>query len=209
MTKEFKLGNNLIPIEDYYVVVDKEATIRLNDWIICDDRNELYHTVNHFKIIKTLLPEGLNDRLWVKIIATIGKRIGNLPLIEIPDEDGLKTIGVKAFEALKELNPRGGMKEFVRMAAEFGYKAAQRGIFNEEDMRNAVTFGIDLHHREDVHTWADKTDKYIQSLQKKKVIKAVVLEGSWIDKWYDKDTGAFFPDVTETNTITPVNIIYE
>jgi hypothetical protein len=84
MIKRFKI----IPVEDEAVMVDKNVEVELNDWIICDDSGEQYQTVNHNKIIKTLLPKGLNDRLWVKIIAHTGiesLKDSNLPLFEIPD----------------------------------------------------------------------------------------------------------------------------
>jgi len=44
----------------------------------------------------------------------------------VPDADGLKTIGERAFNDIKLVNPKGGIKEFVRMAAEYGYRDAMK-----------------------------------------------------------------------------------
>jgi hypothetical protein len=37
-------------------------------------------------------------------------------------------LGAECFNRLREINPKGGMKEFIRMAVEFGYKRAVKNL---------------------------------------------------------------------------------
>lgn len=37
-------------------------------------------------------------------------------------------LGAECFNQLREINPKGGMKEFIRMAVEFGYKRAVKNL---------------------------------------------------------------------------------
>jgi len=37
-------------------------------------------------------------------------------------------LGTECFNHLRELNPKGGMKEFIRIAVEFGYKRAVKNL---------------------------------------------------------------------------------
>ena len=61
------------------------------------------------------------------------------PFIEEIDENTyLKNIGHECFLQMKKLNPSGGIREFIRMAVEFGYKAAQSKQFSLEDMKKAI-----------------------------------------------------------------------
>ncbi len=39
-----------------------------------------------------------------------------------------KELGNECFKHLKEINPNGGMKEFIRIAVEFGYKRAVKKL---------------------------------------------------------------------------------
>ena len=39
-------------------------------------------------------------------------------------------LGAECFNQLHEINPKGGMKEFIRMAVEFGYR---RAVSNNEE----------------------------------------------------------------------------
>lgn len=47
------------------------------------------------------------------------------------DKKYFDAIGNECFEHLRAVNPSGGMKEFIRMAVEFGYKKA----LQEEDKK--------------------------------------------------------------------------
>jgi hypothetical protein len=39
-----------------------------------------------------------------------------------------ENIGTECFNNLRELNPKGNMEEFIRMAVEFGYKRAVKDL---------------------------------------------------------------------------------
>jgi hypothetical protein len=51
----------------------------------------------------------------------------------------LKDLGEECFNQMKELNPGGGIKEFIRMAVEFGYKRALK----DSTIQNEIEDGKD------------------------------------------------------------------
>jgi len=52
-------------------------------------------------------------------------------------KNDFKKLGDECFSKLKELNPNGGIREFIRMAVEFGYKERENEIKDElERLRN-------------------------------------------------------------------------
>ena len=79
MTKKF----DVIPVEDYGVVVDKESPIRAGDkyW-------KGGFKIGHAHQDHRPYPHTEGTLSYPKIIATIGKEIEGLPLIELPEEIG-------------------------------------------------------------------------------------------------------------------------
>lgn len=48
----------------------------------------------------------------------------------------------RCFEEMKSLNPKGGIREFIRLAVNFGAKWQQERMYSEEDMREAFENGV-------------------------------------------------------------------
>ena len=46
---------------------------------------------------------------------------------ELAELRKLDDLGNECFNHLKELNPKGGIKDFIKLAVEFGYKKAKNG----------------------------------------------------------------------------------
>lgn len=202
MIKEFILGDTLIPIEDYYVVVDKEA-----------ERNGLCYD-SYERFIRMGTGNNSNNTDWYKIIATIGKdmREQGIPLIEADEAEQYAskyhtTLSRKiATEAYKAAQSKGtyaldGLEEILR---------------NYFKVKHVPHFGLDV---VDLSEHIEAALK-VQSLQKKKVIKAVVLEMEQTNQYIPQNpkgdvipNGSWKEQVkitdTETNTITPVKVKYE
>ncbi len=210
MIKQF----SVIPVENYYVVVQYK------------------HMTKHCYYFYTSICLGNPMGVVGVIVATIGKRIDTLPLIEIADETeelakhhifpqfDFKWYKEEDVEVQKALND---FKE--------GYKAGQsKGTYTEEDMKKCfksghlngwnirnVTVGGDWNYGLD--GFEELFKDYIDSLQKKKVIKAVVLEMVCFDEvpypsdefnqmWENKQDYKIKITNTETNIITPKEFIY-
>jgi len=59
-------------------------------------------------------------------------------------KETLDEVAERCFEEMKVLNPRGGIKEFIRMAVNFGAKYQQeqdKNSYSEKDMRKAHSIG--------------------------------------------------------------------
>ena len=71
-------------------------------------------------------------------------------------------IGDECFGHLKELNPKGGIKEFIRIAVEFGYNKAVKNL-NLASINNSVcTFdGCNKKTVDIDNLWCKKHDKDI------------------------------------------------
>lgn len=73
----------------------------------------------------------LQDRIEELCDAKQGKNIHNksndmkTELAELNQESLMRKLGDECFFKMKEINPSGGIKEFIRIAVEFGYKKSQ------------------------------------------------------------------------------------
>ena len=152
----------IIQINDYAVVISDDE-IKINDFI-----------TDNYKVWKWKDNCSLLGKK--KVIATIAPYfIEGLPMLELPNQEEdvdkfyLRDLGNECFIKMKDLNPSGGIKEFIRMAVEFGYKAAQKQ-YSEEDMRKAFETG-----RNYQLTGENNFNELLQSLQKKQFPIAVEL----------------------------------
>jgi hypothetical protein len=65
------------------------------------------------------------------------------------------------WEEAKDISPE--FRGAFILGFQKGYKAASKKWTNE-DIINAVQFGIELHHSENPYNWSDKTGEYLKSL---------------------------------------------
>ena len=169
------MQTKLIQTKDYLLLIDEEAEIKENDYLLLNNEHpkgrirKCFHLTNnnalwngkdwntlkgkHF-FIDPKESEGwgfVTELECKKIIAyyplTKEAKELDLPLLpnpfieeieEIDENTYLKNIGHECFLQMKKLNPSGGIREFIRMAVEFGYKAAQSKQFSLEDMKKAI-----------------------------------------------------------------------
>jgi hypothetical protein len=197
MTKIF----NLIPVEDYAVIIYNPPEEQ-GDWVINIENKKIGQIGKSW------------DSLERKIIATIGKRIEGIPLIELPD-DKFQPIrqAAEAWEKTKDRIDKSVDNKTANIYWMSGYMTAQRGTFSEEDIKKGVATGIqDWQQRKEQTVGGLFSDimSVILSLQQKKLPIQVELEielylphpGLSARKERIKTTNP------ETNTITPINIIY-
>lgn len=191
-TKKF----DVISVEDYGVVVD---SISDKVGILC------YHPFQPYLFHST----ETNKKVWSEcrtIVATIGKRIEGLPLIELPDMtfDWRNFLLQKAEQ--NNIMDSCGISQVSLGTAEWACRqlaAQSKGVYSEEDMRNAwsagcnatasrwgqcvaIAQGLEDPKREGYKSinLAEEKEKYIQSLQKNKLPIAVGLE---MEKLFDHD----------------------
>lgn len=169
------MQTKLIQTKDYLLLIDEEAEIKENDYLLLNNEHpkgrirKCFHLTNnnalwngkdwntlkgkHF-FIDPKESEGwgfVTELECKKIIAyyplTKEAKELDLPLLpnpfieeieEIDENTYLKNIGHECFLQMKKLNPSGGIREFIRMAVEFGYKAAQSKQFSLEDVKKAI-----------------------------------------------------------------------
>lgn len=220
MTKQFPV----LPVEDYYVVVDKDAVLKVGDFRIEKDG----------EILKTHPSEKGYDPQGCVVIAAIGKRIEGLPLIELYDEAAPNNKMAEAIQQTfkqfyqeEELDTTIGEYEvsflypdsnkayqMLRKSLE-EYKAAQtKGQYSEEDMRKAWENG-----REEADptieakingVWKKnwKFEDFIPTLHPKRIPTSVTLEmmrngAGELERYVTRITN------TDTNTIIPKEVHYE
>lgn len=135
----------LVKNDLYLLFIDEEAEIKPKDVFLTD--NKYIITCNN-NISDTFINGNFYRSKCAKIIAyrklnEEAKEL-DLPLLpnpfnkQIDEVTHLKNLGNECFIKMKELNPSGGIKEFIRMAVEFGYKAAQAKQFTLEDIKKAI-----------------------------------------------------------------------
>lgn len=190
MTKRY----NVIPIEDYYVVIEPSKGFEYGKWIF--NGRELD------KMDRSTDWTHIDDE---KVIATIGKRIDSLPLIEISEEPE------NSFNKLAhQMYPEHAHSRVVAKAhMRIGYKAATK-TYTKEDMEAACTFGMALERLKNDKGKLSDTEEFKGFLTTlKKPISSVELEvENAKDETYGEMEG-IYPIVSETNTITPINVFYE
>lgn len=195
MTKQYPivhLGNEMYMIEEI-----KDP--RKGDWVYEHDNNIPIYQFSY----------DMDSYPLPKILASSDKSL-NLPLLPVV-EDGLKLVGEQAFDALKALNPKGGMKEFIRMAAEFGYKAASAKKWSDEDMNkcfeHAASLSLNQLREKD---WRDWRDEYLQSKPRAVEVEVDIFAYKLIPE-VNKDfaTPIYSPKVDENNFVKVIKWIYE
>lgn len=202
--------------KNYLLLIDFSAQTEIPDYGWCFEIHEDYPSDNfRFKDEKDpvyawwfrqlnmayLKEEPKEFTFWKKLDGTCMAVIAHLPLNNAPilegvpllpelpkqEEDGLKTVGKEAFEALKLLNPRGGMKEFVRMAAEFGYKKAASKRWTDEDMERCFEVGQCIGLSYLPHSYNEKLHEYLESLSP--TLTPIGFEPEYEEKWENQYTG--------------------
>lgn len=207
MQKKFEI----IPIEDYGVVVDKQRAPKHLEWTFnrhaigsnksspiekCSKNAEINWANNmSYNDGKTFLRDNFHS-----VIATINKRIDDIPLIEIEKNEVDKFVAFEdacleccrgiifdentfypgttdTREQRAELKIE-WLKQMGMWPISFGYKAA--GGYNEEDIKKAIEFGKELYLDIKGNIQSGKERKlhpnsFIKSLQPK-LPKSVVLE---------------------------------
>ncbi len=79
----------------------------------------------------------------------------------------LEEAAERCFEEMKILNPRGSIKEFIRMAVNFGAKWQQERMYSEEDMLNFAWFLKENLGQFSCDRTAHFEGKYIEQFKKK------------------------------------------
>lgn len=242
MNKQF----DIIPIEDYGVVVDKEAgqcyeigkIAFAYQFGIVSKIMENIGGSNRDVILEKMPHNGTLDRRQLyPVIASINKRIDDIPLIEIHEVEiqASKLKIAENAEAWIYNQLSESPKEDIEFAAESctdywkaGYKAATKK-YSEEDMVNFATNVFNMYEDGDLTIKARKKDTNFYNLSKEmikslqpKLPKSVVLEmeeatiGSeiYINKAIKRVVGGeliYQVKITnpETNTITPKEVKYE
>ena len=128
MNKKF----DVIPIEDYGVVVDKQIQPDANDYFIAEGY------LSELRKLTAWEKEHQTQIMCWKVIATINKRIDDIPLIELPDEH------LRAILSRPKLYPPG---DFLNGYLA-GYKAAQKN-YSEEDLLRYMEFRM-IHWKESI-----------------------------------------------------------
>lgn len=191
----------LIQTKDYLLLVDSDGEITRLSYVIGNGVDyiqeavaEVTQELDSGRVIVNTTTE-LNKNGLHKIIAyyPIAKEAEELDLLLLPnpfkkeiDETILfKNLGHECFIKMKELNPSGGIKEFIRIAVEFGYKSAQSDKqFSLEDMKDILEEGLNWFgggrdkEIRDSETWFNH---YIQSLSNKQLPKFFIPEENYGD----------------------------
>jgi len=80
--------------------------------------------------------------------------------------DEVNNLSAECFNMLRKLNPKGGIREFVRMSVEFGFKAQQKGGYSEADLINYKRFWL----AQDIEWFDNTNDGDIYKNKKGKVV---------------------------------------
>lgn len=210
-----KIKTKLIQTKDYLLLIDEEAEIKEGKTFITKDN-----------IIHSNYGYNYGDRVVIAYypLTKEAKEL-DLPLLpnpfnkQIDEVTHLKDLGHECFIQMKKLNPSGGMKEFIRMAVEFGYKAAQSKQFSLEDMINAYDNGTndgaafeyacEDHDSLEIIAEAMKyaeldREEFIQSLSTQQLPKEFIPEYKKVHKKNSDGEDIGFPvhDSDELKTIT-------
>lgn len=198
-----KLKTKLIQTKDYLLLIDEKAEIKEGKTFITKEN-----------IVHSCYGWNYGDRVVVAYypLTDEAKEL-DLPLLpnpfnkQIDEVTHLKNLGHECFIQMKKLNPSGGMKEFIRMAVEFGYKAAQsKGQYSLEDIKKAFNAGYDLNTWEQLGIPNEERDylnehEFIQSLSTQQLPKEFApeyeyqtREGDWKEvllpsEWFSIDEG--------------------
>jgi hypothetical protein len=136
-----------------------------------------------------------------KIIAYLPKN--NAPELDLPFlpeivvEDNVEKLALECFENLKLTNPKGGIKEFIRLAVNFGYNKGKLATktFSEDDLAKVFYVGVQLGINQEIATVSNKElqdesvvlTKCINTLKQPKTPKWFVAEmeyqdmmGAWV-----------------------------
>lgn len=215
----YKVTNihEVIQIDDTSaVVIDKKATIDKNDWVF---------NANHIPLANRLFKVRQDNFQYVdtfKVIATIGFRKLRIPSIILSDDDllnKLSTIIAGDWAKHEDDYP------YIHQTAEECYNAIQaKGQYTEDDMINFACNVFNKYEGDGTEPARKKSINFynlskemITSLQAKQFPIAVELE---YERWKGgTDFGGANPEemwyedliITniETNTIIPINIIYQ
>lgn len=225
MIKTFN-KDSIIKVDNYFVVVDKSISYRNYDYIT--DGKYCWEYILHNSTETNPNPN-------YKVISTIGKRLGNIPLIELSNEidNKLYEQGMRLATANNEYCSYDNHSidcECCGFAEgyEKGYRTAQfQGLYTEEDIHEAI--GIGMRSNKSLnrnikyfHEWRKRKQDF--EILKIPVIESIELEyeeynarpdlGDFLDNGKDNYGGDFLImsrlKITnkETNTITPVRVVY-
>lgn len=158
------MKTKLIQIEDYLLLINEEAEIKEGDIVYRDTGVVFKITNERISYYREVIPKTVHKiyKCLAYYPLTEEAKELDLPLLpnpfnkQIDEVTHLKNLGHECFIQMKKLNPSGGMKEFIRIAVEFGYKAAQSKQL--ELLKRAIQLASDAENIEEV------TEEIIQSL---------------------------------------------
>lgn len=229
MTKKF----DVIPIEDYGIVMDKETKMQVGDNYYNVSINELGRALD--TTISQIRYEEEHGIIRHKVIATIGKRVRmwhgeELPLIELPDDpldrrkpvymvknlkggkEGNLTFNVQLFESLEEAKEWCKPHPHLQIVEEWIVAAQSKGVFSEEDIQKVLDIAqsaCNMPHDNDVLISRNFIEQELKNLQKNKLPVAVELEVEYLDTIAGEDQHIVIITNSETNTIKPVEVIWD
>lgn len=174
MKKLFELNKDAFKVGDNYVVVNDDE-VKGGDWFF------IGNIIHQAEEILDCDKDGLLEihskgycnpyNLCKKIVFSTQFIHESIPVLDIESKEDLDKLGIECFEFLKATNPKGGIKEFIRLAVNFGYQKAKENYpFSEKDIRKAINFGYSGNH----DSYAYKN--FIQSLQQPKEIESIEVE---------------------------------
>jgi hypothetical protein len=213
----------LIPIEEGYVMVDRELDIYDHKYLVAIDSSGIFikKSYNRTSIEGILLPHNLGGSIaypedaegWTPIIAHTNipsLKDSGLPLIHIPNK--LHQLA-RECEVDENYQPKNATFYYGFIK---GYKAA--GGFSEDDMVEAfekgyLQSGLDSLENQDekpskLKTISDASEEFRQSLKKHPVAVVVLMESDDSDPYEEFKAFDFKPKVVD-GYIKIVEVIYE
>jgi hypothetical protein len=188
--------HKVLPVEDYYVVVDEEASFD-NDWYIDTKAGNLRKGANNY------LVGGYKK----KVIATIGKTIEGLECIELPDTNPLKAL-LDRFR-LAHSRSRNDISDAAYMwvveEVEKVYKAATK-TYSEKDMIAFAQAFYEAYEKEEVGSAKAMIHEFTKSLQPVPI--EVTLEYEESKKYFAGENGGVdFYDQDPPKLKSPIKVV--
>lgn len=206
MTKTFKLGENLIKVEQGYVLVNPQGIEQSEGEVFAIYYDALNRPSIHIckakrqfnlsckstftSILKSnkenIFYEG--HKRFAKIIATINFSLEGVPLVELDEIDKIANLAGDRFPLTSNVGFKGIDFSALRIGFVEGYKAAG-GLYTEEELINILSWMVKEIHENGVgpyssfhHFASDWVKNNPQLILKTKEIKSITLEyieASW------------------------------
>ena len=130
------LSNNGRALFGYKIIIPKEEPkqecyICPHTKLQCDDECCVSAENCHIKAGSGILLEPKQDEIMKRFIKNAKQ------------QETIEEAAERCFNDMKVLNPKGGIKEFMRMSLNFGVKYQQENSYSEEDMKLSFEAGYD------------------------------------------------------------------